>query len=115
MDSVPSSRRHLALGDSIRLFEGRDSLRIVGLFARDGDAPSADLYAPLAVVQRLRQRPGEVSFSLLEVARGRSPAQVEAAVASALTDMRVLTLRAARARADAAAAPLRLVARALSG
>ena len=110
-----AARRHLKVGDSIGLFEGRDALRIAGLFARDGDAASADVYAPLAVVQRLRQRPGEVSFSLLEVAPGRSPAQVEAAVASALADMRVLTLGAARARADAAAAPLRVVARALSG
>jgi len=115
MDRGLAARRHVQVGDSIRLFEGRDALRIVGLFARDGDAASADVYAPLDVVQRLRQRPGEVSFSLLEAAPGRRPAQIEAAVAAALADVRVLTLGAARARADAAAAPLRLVARALSG
>src|SRR5262249_37671220 len=72
-------------------------------------------YAPLGVVQRLRQRPGELSFSLLEIAPGLRPAEVEAKVAHTLTDLRVLTLAAARARATAAAAPLRLVARSLSG
>ena len=109
-----AERRRLGVGDAIRLFEGRDPLPIVGLFARESDVASADVYAPLSVVQRLRQRPGEISFSLLEVAPGRRPAEVAAATAGVLREMRVLTLGAARARAIAAAAPLRLVARSLS-
>lgn len=109
-----AERRRLKVGDSIRLFEGRDALHIAGLFARDSDVSSADVYAPLAVVQRLRQRPGELSFSLLEVAPALRPEQVEAGAARVLKDLRVLTLGAARARAAAAAAPLRLVARSLS-
>ncbi len=114
VDRGLAERRHMTLGDSIRVFEGRDALQIVGLFARESDVASADVYAPLPVVQRLRQRPGELSFSLLEVAPALRPDQVEAAVARVLKDIRVLTLGAARARAVAAAAPLRLVARSLS-
>ena len=109
-----AERRRLGIGDSIRLFEGREPLPIVGLFARESDVASADVYAPLSVVQRLRQRPGEISFSLLEVAPGRRPEEVAAATTAVLREMRVLTLGAARARAIAAAAPLRLVARSLS-
>ena len=114
VDRGLAERRHMKLGDSIRLFEGRDALQIVGLFARESDVATADVYAPLTVVQRLRQRPGELSFSLLEVAPELRPEQVEAAAARVLKDIRVLTLGAARARAVAAAAPLRLVARSLS-
>ena len=114
VDRGLAERRRLKLGDSIRLFEGRDPLQIVGLFARDSDSASADVYAPLTVVQGLRQRPGELSFSLLEVAPALRPEQVEKTVARVLKDMRVLTLGAARERAVAAAAPLRLVARSLS-
>jgi ABC-type lipoprotein release transport system permease subunit len=109
-----AERRRLGVGDFIRPFEGREPLRVVGLFARESDVASADVYAPLAGVQRLWQRPGEISFTLLEVAPGRRPEQVAAAVADVLPELRVLTLGAARARATAAAAPLRLVARTLS-
>jgi hypothetical protein len=109
-----AERRRLGIGDSIRPFEGREALPIVGLFARESDVASADVYAPLSAVQRLWQRPGEISFSLLEVAPGHRPDEVAAATAAVLREMRVLTLGAARARATAAAAPLRLVARSLS-
>ena len=114
MDRGLAERRRVKLGDSVRLLEGRDALQIVGLFARDSEVTSADVYAPLAVVQRLHQRPGEVSFSLLEVAPALRPEQVAPAVSRILKDVRVLTLGAARERADAAAAPLRLVSRSLS-
>ena len=115
VDRGLAERRHMRVGDFIRPFEGRNPLQIAGLFARDSDVASADVYAPLPVVQRLWQRPGELSFSLLEVAAGLRPEQVEAAVALILKDIRVLTFGAARERAAAAAAPLRLVARSLSG
>jgi putative ABC transport system permease protein len=68
----------------------------------------------LPVVQRIRQRPGAISFSLLEIAPGRRPEHVAVAAAGVLGELRVLTLGAAKARAVAAAAPLRLVARSLS-
>jgi predicted lysophospholipase L1 biosynthesis ABC-type transport system permease subunit len=114
IESALAERRGWKLGDAVHFFRRKEPLAIVGLFARNPDVTTADAYAPLPVVQQLRECEGEISFSLLEVAPGRSPGSVAPAVSHIFPDSRVLTLAAARARADAAGAPVRLVARSLS-
>jgi hypothetical protein len=107
-------RRGLRPGDTLSLLRSRPPFEISGIFERRPEVMTADVYVPLPVLQQEQGREGELSFSLLEMGPGLRAPEQEQRIASVLPQWRVSSLSTARARADAAASPLRLIARTLT-
>ncbi|MCY1082531.1 ABC transporter permease [Archangium lansingense] len=109
-----ADRRGLTPGSALPLFRGSPPFTVVGLFERRPEVVTADVYVPLSVLQEEQGREGELSFSLLELKAGLRAPEHEQRVAAVLPEWHVSSLSTARARADAASAPLRLIARTLT-
>jgi hypothetical protein len=109
-----AARRGLTPGSALSLFRGSPPFTVVGLFERQPGVLTADIYLPLPVLQEEQGLPGRLSFSLLELKPGLRAPEHEQTIAAALTDWHVTSLTSARARADAATSPLRLIARTLT-
>jgi hypothetical protein len=108
LEETLAARWDLTTGDSIVLIRNRPPLKVVGIYARSPELASGDVFAPLHTVQRLKNRPGELSFVLLEL-RSDLPVEAGAArVAGIFPDQRVLPAAAAAERLRAGSQPLRI-------
>jgi len=115
VESGAAMRWMIVSGDRMQVFRKQAPLQVTGIFTRAGQAPTADVYAPLEAVQRLREREGYVSFALLDLRAGVAPADAAGPVAAALPDVRVLPASTVAARLRAGLEPMRVAGAALAG
>jgi hypothetical protein len=108
LEATLAARWHLAVGGSLHLIRNRPPLQVVGIYARSPGMPAGDVLAPLPVVQKMKNRRGELSFVLLELRAGLTAEQAVEEVARLFPDQRVLPAAVAAEHLRASGKPLRV-------
>ena len=86
-----AKRWGVGTGDQLSIFVNKPSLEIVGLYTRSPQMTTGDVLAPMSTVRDLKNRPGELSFSLLEFSDGAL--EREAIIQEIFADYRVMSSR----------------------
>lgn len=103
-----ATRWYVDTGSTLQLFRNSRPVRVAGIYTRNNQVAFGDVFAPLPLVQQLKNRPGELSFSLLEISHRMNIENARQAIAASLPELQVLPAARVSQRLHAGSRPLRI-------